>query len=152
VVDEQGAPLLADVGIVVIGEEPYAEGLGDRGDLRIPQSDVTLIEHVKAQSKKVVVILLSGRPLVVTEHLPEWDAFVAAWLPGSEGAGVADVLFGDYDFTGKLPYTWPRSNAQLPFDFQNLPTEGCDAPLYPYDFGLSVNDPSPIQLDCPLLP
>jgi beta-glucosidase len=151
-VDEQGAPLVADVGIVVIAEKPYAEGVGDRGDLRLPEADVALIEHVKQQSRKIVVILLSGRPLVVTEQLPQWDAFVAAFLPGSEGAGVADVLFGDYDFTGQLSYSWPRSNEQLPFDFDELPSEGCEAPLYPYGFGLSVKDESPELLECPVEP
>ena len=149
VVDGQGASLVADVAIVVVAEKPYAEGVGDRADLRLPDIDGVLIEKVKAQSNKLVVILLSGRPLIVTGHLPDWDAFVAAWLPGSEGAGVADVLFGDFDFTGRLPYTWPRSFEQLPFDFETLPRDGCDGPLFPYGYGLEVNDPSPEFIDCP---
>lgn len=86
--------------------------------------------------------------MIITRELAQVDAFVAAWLPGSEGAGVADVLFGDYDFTGKLSYTWPRSIDQLPFDFSNLASEGCDAPLFAYGYGLSVSDPSPEILDC----
>lgn len=147
--DAQGNPEIADVGIVVVAEQPYAEGQGDREDLTLPESDAELIDQVKAQSKKLVVILLSGRPLIVTEPLPKWDAFIAAWLPGTEGQGVADVLFGDYPFTGKLPYTWPRGNNQLPFDFKNLPTEGCQAPLFPFGYGLSTSDASPAIPNCP---
>jgi beta-glucosidase len=88
----------------------------------------------------VVVILLSGRPLIITDALNRADAFVAAWLPGTEGEGVADVLFGDVPFTGRLSYTWPRSIDQIPFDFANLPTEGCDAPLFPYGYGLDAEN------------
>jgi beta-glucosidase len=77
------------------------------------------------------------------------DALVAAWLPGTEGQGIADVLFGDVPFTGKLPYTWPRSSEQLPFDFKNLPKEGCGAPLFPFGYGLSASDPTPVIPDCP---
>lgn len=149
IMNAQGQPLVADVGIAVVGEAPYSEGVGDRADLMLSSGDANLVQRVKSQSKKVVVILISGRPMVVTEQLPTWDAFVAAWLPGTEGEGIADVLFGDAPFTGKLPYTWPRWNQQLPFDFRNLPKEGCDAPLFPFGYGLSANDPSPQQLNCP---
>lgn len=147
--DASGQPLVAEVGVVVVGEAPYAEGRGDRADLSLAPDHVNLISRVKARSKKVVVVLLSGRPLIVTEQLPQWDAFVAAWLPGTEGQGVADVLFGDAPFTGKLPYTWPRWNQQLPFDFKNLSKEGCDEPLFPFGYGLAATDPSPKQLACP---
>ena len=148
--DAGGNSLVADVGIAVVGEPPYAEGVGDREDLTLLGSDAALIDRLRAQSKKIVVILISGRPLVVTGPLSTWDAFVAAWLPGTEGAGVADVLFGDDDFTGKLPYTWPRSNDQLPFDFKDLPAEGCDAPLFPFGYGLGVKEPSQVLPDCPM--
>jgi beta-glucosidase len=141
--DAQANPLIAEVGIAVIAEKPYAEGVGDAEDLSLSKDQITLIENMRARSKKLVVILLSGRPLVITEQLPQIDALVAAWLPGTEGGGVADVLFGDQAFTGILPYTWPRSNDQLPFDFANLPTEGCAAPLFAFGYGLTTTDPSP---------
>ncbi|MCK4221762.1 MAG: glycoside hydrolase family 3 protein, partial [Dehalococcoidia bacterium] len=111
---------VADVGIVVMGEMPYAEGVGDDEDLTLSEGDIAVIERVREGSKKVVVILISGRPMIVTEHLDQWDVFIAAWLPGTEGQGVADVLFGDYPFTGKLPYTWPRAMDQIPFDFDHM--------------------------------
>ena len=132
----------ATIGIVVIGERPYAEGPGDSNNLHLSQSDRNNLEQMRAQADKVVVIILSGRPLIITEELPLADAWVAAWLPGSEGQGVADVLFGDYDFTGKLPYTWPRSMDQLPFDFTHLPSTGtgCDAPLFTFGYGLVFAD------------
>jgi beta-glucosidase len=136
----------ADVGIVVIGEDPYAEGWGDKSDLSL-QSD--LVAKVKEQANKVIVIVLSGRPVVLGEDIHQWDAVVAAWLPGSEGGGIADVLFGEAPFTGKLPYTWPRSNSQLPFDFNNLPAQGCSAPLFPFGYGLKTGDPSPSIPNCP---
>ncbi len=98
-----------------------------------------MIERVRARSHKLVVILISGRPVIIIDQLRIADAFVAAWLPGTEGQGVADVLFGDYPFSGKLPYTWPRSMDQIPFDFENLPTEGHDAPLFPFGYGLDTN-------------
>ncbi len=130
---------IADVGIVVVGEMPYAEGIGDRADLTLSERDVALIELVKERSDKVVVILISGRPMIVTEHLDQWDAFIAAWLPGTEGQGVADVLFGDYPFTGKLPYTWPRSMDQIPSDFDNIKATGPEAPLFPFGYGLGTD-------------
>src|SRR5258706_3847370 len=133
----------ADVGIVVIGEMPYAEGVGDRGDLGLPQQDIDLIQRVRQHSKKLVVILISGRPLVMTDQLKTTDAFVAAWLPGTEGEGVADVLFGDKPFTGKLSFTWIRSMDQLPLNLKNLPKSGCSAPLFPFGYGLDTNAAGP---------
>lgn len=138
----------AAVGIVVVGETPYAEGVGDSADLSLPRAQVEMISRMREKAEKVVVIILSGRPLIITEQLPLADAWVAAWLPGTEGQGVADVLFGDRPFTGKLPYTWPRSMDQLPFDFENLPAEGCDAPLFPYGYGLDADSPPPDLPDC----
>ncbi len=123
----------ADVGIVVLGELPYAEGHGDAADLSLSASDVELIRRVGEHADKVVVILLSGRPLIITDALPLADAWVAAWLPGSEGQGVADNLFGNHPFTGTLPYTWPASMAQLP-----LGAGG--EPLFPFGYGLTTDN------------
>ena len=145
----QGTTVTADVGIVVLAETPYAEGVGDVRSLALPSSDLQLADRVRARSRKLVVILLSGRPRLVTASMPNWDAFVAAWLPGTEGEGVADALFGDAPFTGKLPYTWPRSDGQLPFDLAHPATQGCAAPLFPFGYGLGTSDSSPVQVDCP---
>jgi beta-glucosidase len=122
----------ADVGIVVVGETPYAEGVGDDFDLSLSEGDVEAIERVRQVADEVVLIVISGRPLIITEQLDNCDAVVAAWLPGSEGQGVADVLFGDYPFTGKLSYTWPRSMEQVPL--------GSGEPLFPFGYGLATED------------
>ena len=98
----------ADAIIVVVGEAPYAEMKGDRQDLRLSAADSTLVKKAKQAGVAVVSVLLSGRPLILGDALDASDAFVAAWLPGTEGLGVADVLFGDYKPTGKLPRVWPR--------------------------------------------
>ncbi len=97
---------LADIGIAVVGEKPYAEGWGDTAHPQLSDEDLATIMKLKKVSKKIVVIIVSGRPLDIQQYTKEWDAIVAAWLPGSEGEGVADVLFGDYPFTGKLPVVW----------------------------------------------
>lgn len=123
--------------IAVVGEQPYAEGVGDRADLSLSAEDIGLTERMRPRCDKLIVLLISGRPMIVTDQLPQWDAFVALWLPGTEGEGVADVLFGDRPFTGKLSYTWPRSMDQLPFDFKNLPI-GANGVLFPYGFGLTA--------------
>ncbi len=101
----------ANVGIVVIGETPYAEMEGDRTDLRIAAEDVAAVEAVKKAGIPVVVVLFSGRPMVIDAILGKADAIVAAWLPGSEGEGITDVLFGDSKPTGKLSYTWPSGDS-----------------------------------------
>lgn len=141
--DANGDPIIADVGIVVVGERPYAEGRGDSDELSINE---TLIARMTERADKVVVIVVSGRPLIITDALPLADAWVAAWLPGTEAQGIADVLFGDYPFTGKLSFSWPRSIDQLPFDFKNLPDAGCDAPLFGYGYGLSIEETEPVEL------
>ncbi len=97
-----------------------------------------MIARVRERSDKLVVILISGRPMIVTDQINIADAFVAAWLPGTEGQGVADVLFGDLPFSGKLAYTWPRAMEQIPFDFKDLGT-GEDAPLFPFGYGLEYD-------------
>lgn len=146
--DAQGNEIQPDVSVVVLAEKPYAEGVGDRAKLEIDNTDLLRLKRAQDAGGKVVVILLSGRPLVITQALPYADAVVAAWLPGTEGEGVTDVLFGDVPFTGKTPYSWPRSSAQLPFDFSNLPTSGCDAPLFPYGFGLTAGQEGPEIEEC----
>ena len=102
------------VGVVVLAEGPYAEGMGDRADLRLSTDQLAMIARVRARCARLVVLLLSGRPLIVTEHLADWDAFVAGWLPGSEGHGLADVLLGLRPFSGRLGFDWPASMRDLP--------------------------------------
>ena len=124
---------------MVVGEQPYAEGVGDTIDLRLSNADIAAIQNTRERVKKLVVVILSGRPLIITNQLPLAEAWVAAWLPGSEGQGVADLLFGDFPFTGKLSYTWPRSNEQLPINLNNSEGKtGEDAPLFPFGYGLET--------------
>ncbi|XP_020586479.1 uncharacterized protein LOC110028817 [Phalaenopsis equestris] len=117
--------------IVVVGETPYTETAGDSLNLTIPEPGPSTIQTV-CKATKCIVVLISGRPVVIEPYVPVMDALVAAWLPGSEGQGVADVLFGDYGFTGKLPRTWFKSVDQLPM---NVGDEHYD-PLFPFGFGL----------------
>jgi beta-glucosidase len=123
----------ADVGVVVIGETPYAEMMGDRADLSLDSADVAAVRTMKAAGIPVVVVLVSGRPMILGDVLGQADALVAAWLPGTEGDGVADVLFGDYKPTGKLSFSWPRSMAQIPINVGDADYD----PLFPYGYGLS---------------
>ena len=147
--NEDGSPLIADVGIVVLAERPYAEGVGDAADISLTKAELELIENTRERSGSVVVILLSGRPRVITDGLLLAESWVAAWLPGTEGGGIADVLFGDYPFTGKTAYSWPRSNEQLPININNLKDKtGCDAPLFPFGYGLTYGEVSPEILEC----
>jgi beta-glucosidase len=128
----------AEIGIAVVGEQPYAEGPGDVSSLLLKPEDARLIQAMRQQSDKLIVILISGRPMVITPEFDIPEAWVAAWLPGSEGGGVADVLFGKQVFSGKLPYTWPRNDSQLPININTITeTQGCNAPLFPYDYGLT---------------
>ncbi len=142
---------IADIGIVVVGESPYAEGVGDKSDLGLSSADISLIERMREHSERLVVILLSGRPLIITDQFPLADAWVAAWFPGTEGQGVADVLFGDFPFTGRLPYIWPRSHEQIPGDrISTAGTHGCEAPLFPFGYGLGEAGSEPVEpIDCP---
>ena len=150
-----------DAAVVVIGERPYAEGMGDirpSGGPVAPGSQIVLptanldpygatlelaslhpedlatIRTIAAEGIPVVAVLVSGRPLVVNRELELASAFVAAWLPGSEGAGVADVLFGDHDFQGRLSFSWPRS----PEDDFNVGDAEYD-PRFPFGFGLTLS-------------
>ncbi len=121
----------ADAVVVVIGEVPYAEMKGDRSNLDVSAEDTALIAKAKASGAPVVTVLLSGRPLVLNSALTDSSAFVAAWLPGTEGLGVTDVLFGDYKFTGKLPRSWPRSSEHL------RTGDTAEQPLFKFGYGLS---------------
>lgn len=97
---------LADVGIAVVGEKPYAEGWGDNDHPILSEEDLATIDNLRQKSKKIVVIIVSGRPLDIKNYTMNWDAIIAAWLPGTEGQGIADLIFGDYDFNGELPVDW----------------------------------------------
>ena len=123
----------ADVEVVVVGEIPYAESAGDSKDLTLSSADRGAIANARKSGKPVVTVLLTGRPILVEDWLPLTDALVVAWLPGTEGDGVADVLFGDYKPTGKLPHSWPRSMSQIPINQGDAKYD----PLFPYGFGLS---------------
>jgi beta-glucosidase len=136
----------ADVGIVVVGETPYAEGFGDVGGplwqdngvprepktMRLNDADRAAVDRVCGSIDRCVVVVVSGRPLILTDQLGQMDALVAAWLPGSQGEGVADVLFGRRPFTGRLSMTWPRTLEQEPI---NVGDRHYD-PLFPYGYGL----------------
>ncbi|MGV9903183.1 glycoside hydrolase family 3 N-terminal domain-containing protein [Streptomyces sp. NPDC003388] len=125
-----------DAGVVVVGETPYAEGVGDVGNghrLTLSAADQAAVDKVCA-AMKCAVLIVSGRPQLVGDRLGRIDALVASWLPGTEGAGVADVLYGRRPFTGQLPVTWPRSESQLPI---NVGDPSYD-PQFPYGWGLTT--------------
>ncbi|WP_254715458.1 glycoside hydrolase family 3 protein [Actinomadura sp. NAK00032] len=122
-----------DAAIAVVGETPYAEYHGDRTDgLGLDDADLKTIDRLRGAGVPVIVVLVSGRPLDVAEDLPKWDALVAAWLPGTEGRGVADVLYGDADPRGKLPVTWMRGGDQEPINRGDG-----KKPLFPFGYGLT---------------
>jgi beta-glucosidase len=103
--------------IAVVGEMPYTEGAGDRtGAMGLDSEDLATIATLKAAGVPVVVVLVSGRPMDISAELSKWNALVAAWLPGTEGNGVADVLFGDFQPTGTLPFSWMSSASQQPIN------------------------------------
>lgn len=119
--------------IVVVGEPPYAETFGDSLNLTISEPGPSTIQNV-CGAVKCVTVIISGRPVVIQPYVSLMDALVAAWLPGSEGQGVADVLFGDYGFTGTLSRTWFKTVDQLPM---NIGDKHYD-PLFPFGFGLTT--------------
>ncbi|MDX2873025.1 glycoside hydrolase family 3 N-terminal domain-containing protein [Streptomyces ipomoeae] len=130
-----------DVGVVVVGETPYTEGFGDVGnghDLELSAADKAAVDKV-CGAMKCAVLIVSGRPQLIGDRLDGMDALVASWLPGTEGDGVADVLYGRRPFTGRLPVTWPRSEAQLPI---NVGDKSYD-PQFPYGWGLTTNGATP---------
>ncbi|MFH9372887.1 glycoside hydrolase family 3 N-terminal domain-containing protein [Streptomyces anulatus] len=125
-----------DVGVVVVGETPYAEGIGDVGnghDLELTAADRAAVDKVCA-AMKCAVLVVSGRPQLIGDRLGDMDALVASWLPGSEGDGVADVLYGRRAFTGQLPVTWPKAETQLPINVGDAAYD----PQFPYGWGLTT--------------
>jgi beta-glucosidase len=144
-----------DVAVVVFGENPYAEWHGNIQSLDFQGeegTDAKLLSRLKSQGIPVVAVFLSGRPLYLNPELNAADAFVLAWLPGSEGAGVADVLFRkasgavNYDFVGKLSYSWPRTPTQTPLNRGDTDY----TPLFAYGFGLSYKDKDTLGDSLPL--
>ena len=124
----------ADLAVVVVGERPYAEMFGDTTDLAINKDDLAALAAVKTSGVPYVVVVLSGRPVILGDIATEAGAIVAAWWPGTEGQGVADILTGAHKPTGKLAFTWPKSVAQLPI---NKHSKNAAEALYPFGFGLS---------------
>ena len=140
-----------DVAIIVFGEEPYAEGHGDRETLEYQagnKTDLALLKRLKKQNIPVISVFISGRPMWVNAELNASDAFVAAWLPGSEGKAIADVLLTDkdnniqYNFTGKLSFSWPKHATQIVNRFDAI-----YEPLLPYGFGLSYGQENTLADD-----
>jgi beta-glucosidase len=123
----------ADVGIVVVAERPYAEGVGDSSTLALPDQDLAILATTRPLVKKLVVVIFSGRPVVLGD-VASADAVVAAWLPGTEATGLGDVLLGDKPFVGTTPYTWPRTAADAP----RVGKPPCDGAVYPVGFGLDA--------------
>lgn len=125
----------ADVILAVVGERPYAEYLGDRAVLELAPSQIEVLRKAKAAGAPLVVVLITGRPLILGDVLDWADALLVAWLPGSEGAGVTDVLFGDFAPTGRLSFTWPETMEQVPINWGDQSY----APLFPFGFGLTYS-------------
>jgi beta-glucosidase len=127
-----GNTIAGDIAVVCIGEQPYAEWLGDKTDLSVPNA--AYVTNAKRSGKKVVCVLISGRPMDISGIIGSCDAFVCAWLPGSEGGGVADVLYGNNDFTGKLSMTMPANSGQYTLNNGDANYN----PLFKYGFGLNL--------------
>jgi beta-glucosidase len=132
----------ADVAIIVVGENPYAEFFGDIGhesnilQLTLTEAHQKYLKTYQEKGIKTIVVLVSGRPLVVTKQIQKSDAFIAAWLLGSEGKGVAEVLFGDSNFSGKLPHSWPKSVEDFKGKYGPNFWDDSIKPLYPIGYGL----------------
>ena len=124
----------ADVAVVVIGEYPYAEGNGDRTDLSLAIDDINAVKSLYNQGIKVVTILFSGRPMIIDDIWHYSDAVIAAWLPGTEGDGITDILFGNYEPVGQLSYSWPKSMDQIPINLGDVDYD----PLFPMGYGIDT--------------
>lgn len=130
----------ADIAIAVIGETPYAEGQGDRDDLNFTKEDIETVRRLKETGIPVVVVIISGRPMIINTIQHFSDAIIAAWLPGTEGDGVADILFGDYQPTGRLSNSWPADMASVPI---NAGDDDYD-PLFDLGHGILTLNNSPV--------
>lgn len=124
----------ADIAVAVIGETPYAEGQGDRADLSLTSEDIATVRNLKQNGIPVIVILVSGRPMLLNPIIPFCDAIFAAWLPGTEGDGVADILFGDYEPKGLLSNSWPQNMSQVPVNLGDSEY----SPLFEYNYGITT--------------
>jgi beta-glucosidase len=122
-----------DIIIAVVGETPYAEMKGDRESLELSNKDKILIERLIKTGKPIVLILISGRPMIITPYLEHVDGVLAAWFPGTEGIGVADLLFGDVPPTAKLSFSWPKNMGQIPINYGDKTYD----PLFPLGYGLT---------------
>jgi len=122
-----------DIIIAVVGETPYAEMKGDSESLELSNKDKLLLERLIKTGKPIVLILISGRPMIITSYLEHVDAVLAAWFPGTEGTGVADLLFGDVSPTAKLSFSWPRDMSQIPINYGDKTYD----PLFPLGYGLT---------------
>ena len=118
--------------IIVVGEDPYTEMKGDSDELFLSDKDIESIEEVKKMEIPYVVVLITGRPLIVNDIIDNSNAFLVAWLPGTEGGGVADILFGKENLSGKLSFSWPKRMEDIPCNYDN----NCE-PLYPLGYGLT---------------
>jgi beta-glucosidase len=138
-----GNHLDAAIAIIVVGETPYAEGIGDIGDgkgsrkLTLSEKHQSYINTYTDAGVKTIVVLVSGRPLVVTDQIEQSDVFIAAWLPGSEGDGIAEVLFGDYNFKGKLPHSWPKSIEDFKGKYGPNFWDPSIKPLFEFGYGMT---------------
>jgi len=121
-------PENTDLVLLVVGELPYAEFEGDTDEPRLKTDDVEFHRIARESNKPIATVIISGRPLIITEEIEHWDGLVAAWLPGTEGDGVAEILFGVYEPTGRLSFTWPRSMKFYELDEAEI--------LFPLGFGL----------------
>jgi beta-glucosidase len=129
----------ADVGIVVVAERPYAEGVGDSKDLLLPANDVAMIDTMRPLVNKLIVVVVSGRPMIIDSFSSKADAIVAAWLPGSEATGLANVLLGTKPFVGTTPYTWPKTVDDAPRTAADGTAKtACQGAVYPMGYGLDA--------------